>query len=151
MYTYVCVSPVSPRTPGTVLYVRECTSVCEWPISLTYPPYCPRWTDCPHNEWAASPPRCGHPRSDRILYSNLSEMDRILYSSLFAGMMSPGHLPLFIRKGHSACEMLDGLGNQMRNGAGAYGGRRKNQKIALKLFWFSTLNINSKLHLCFFL
>lgn len=50
---------------------------------------------------SASAPLCGHPRSDHILYSNLSEVDRILYSSLFVGMMSCGHLPLFIRKGLS--------------------------------------------------
>lgn len=54
-----------------------------------------------HNEWAASPPCCGYPRSGHTLYSNLFEADQILYSSLFAGMKSSGHDPLFIRTGCS--------------------------------------------------
>lgn len=83
---------------------RRCVCTClreSGRVSVTSPHCCPHWTDCTHNEWAASPPCCGYPRSGHILYCNLSEVDRILYSSLFAGMMSSGHLPLFIRKGCS--------------------------------------------------
>lgn len=54
-----------------------------------------------HNEWAASPPCCGYPRSGHTLYSKLFEANQILYSSLFAGMKGSGHNPLFIRMGCS--------------------------------------------------
>ena len=90
----MCMFDKASQHVRTHLYESDCTS-------LTLPPSCPNRTDCTHNEWDASLPRYGRPRSEHILYGNLSEADCILYSSLFARMMSSGHLLLFIRLGSS--------------------------------------------------